>query len=279
MCAEVTSGGARTSPLLPMWLRVFFLLNVVQDFAIGISGLLAPEDIVIPLKGLSPVNARFIAALYLGGGVVILLVAFVRRAIDARIALYSFFVITALVLVMTFVYWQEFTEDGVPWIWLITYIVDPLLAPLALVTLGILGPGDPGGHRLTALFAGEAIVFGGAGIALLLAPEALLTAWPWTLTPLLARVYAAFFLAFALGAALAAWERRVGAVRPFLAGSLALLVFSLIASLVHVAAFDHGPGRWMWFASHLVGIALFSFALATLGRGTPRRGTVAPAPA
>ena len=132
--------------------------------------------------------------------------AFVRRAVDARIALYAFFVITALVLLMTFVYWEEFTTDGVPWLWLFTYIVDPILAPLAIVTLGLVGPAEPGGHRLTALFIGEAVVFGASGIALLLAPERMVDAWPWALTPLLARVYAAFFLAFAVG-------RRAGRLR------------------------------------------------------------------
>ena len=60
--------------------------------------------------------------------------------------------------------------NGVPWLWLFTYIVDPVLAPLALVTLGLIGPAEPGGHRLTALFIGEALVFGASGIALLLAP-------------------------------------------------------------------------------------------------------------
>jgi hypothetical protein len=274
--AEATGGAARMSPL-PRWLRVFFLLNVLQDFAIGITGLLAPEHIVIPLKGLSPLNARFIAALYLGGGVVILIVAFVRRAVDARIALYAFFVITALVLVMTFAYWEEFTTDGVPWLWLFTYIVDPILAPLALVTLGLLGPAEPGGHRLTALFIAEAVVFGASGLALLLAPERMVDAWPWALTPLLARVYAAFFLAFAVGAALAAYERRVAAVRPFLIGSLVLVAGTLVASLVHLDAFEHGPGRWLWFASHVLAVALFAAAIASLGRGAERPRTLRPA--
>jgi hypothetical protein len=264
MASTSPSPAARTSSAVPLWLRIFFLANVVQDLAIGVSGLASPRHIVIPLKGLSPVNARFIAALYLGGGVVILAVAFVRRAVDARIALYAFFTITALVLVMTFAYWETFTKDGIPWLWLFTYIVDPLLAPIALVTLGVLGPARPGRHRLTALFVGEAIVFGGSGIALLLAPTAMLRAWPWTLTPILSRVYAAFFLAFAIGAALAAWERRIAAVRPLILGSLALLVVSLVASLVHLSKFDHGPGRWLWFAGHCLGVALFAFALATL---------------
>jgi hypothetical protein len=262
---------------LPRWLQVFFLLNVVQDFAIGFTGLLVPADIVIPLKGLSPLNARFIAALYLGGGVVILIVAFVRRAVDARIALCAFFVITALVLLMTFAYWEEFTTDGTPWLWLFTYVVDPLLAPIAIVTLGLVGPAEPGRHRLTALFAGEAVVFGASGIALLVAPDTMVDAWPWALTPLLARVYAAFFLAFAIGAGLAAYERRVAAVRPFLIGSLVLVAGTLVASLLHLSRFEHGPGRWLWFASHVLAIALLAAAIATLNRGAERPRALRPA--
>ena len=102
-------------------------------------------------------------------------------------------------------------------------------------------------------------------------------AWPWALTPLLARVYAAFFLAFAVGAALAAYERRVAAVRPFLIGSLVLVAGTLIASLAHLDAFEHGPGRWLWFVSHLLAIALLAAAIASLGRGAERPGTLRPA--
>lgn len=269
-------GAARMSPP-PRWLQAFLLLNVVQDFAIGVSGLLSPTHIVIPLKELTPLNARFIAALYLGGGVVILLSAFVRRAVDARIALYALSVITALVLLMTFAYWGEFTRDGIPWIWMFTYLVDPVIAPFAIVALGIVEGAAPGRHRLTALFVGEAAVFGGCGIVLLFAPRAMVDAWPWALTPLLARVYASFFLAFALGAALAAFDRRPAAIRPFLTGSLALLSTTLLVSLVHLSKFDHGPGRWLWFLAHAVGIALFALALATLDRGPGRLRAIATA--
>jgi hypothetical protein len=251
---------------VPWWLRAFFLVNVVQDAGIGISGLLAPGHIVIPLKGLTPFNARFVASLYLGGGIVILLATLVRRAVDTRLALYSLFAITVLVLVMTFAYWAQFTVDGIPRLWLTTYVVDPLVAGFAVLWLGLIGAAEPGRHRFTALFIAQAAVFGGAGLALLLAPDAVLAAWPWTVTRLLARVYAAFFLAFALGAALAAHERRPAAVRPFLVGSLALLAFSLGVSLRHLDRFHDGPGPWLWFTVHLLGLALFAVALARLGR-------------
>jgi len=128
----------------------------------------------------------------------------------------------------------------------------------------------PGRHRLTTLFAGEAVVLGASGIALLVAPDTMVDAWPWALTPLLARVYAAFFLAFAVGAALAAYERRVAAVRPFLIGSVVLVAGTLTASLAHLSSFDHGPGRWLWFVSHVVAIALLAAGIVSLSRGAGR---------
>ncbi|MDP9240224.1 MAG: hypothetical protein M3O55_06225, partial [Actinomycetota bacterium] len=197
---------------------------------------------------------------------VILLAACARRAVDTRIALISFLAITVLVLAMTFVYWQQFTVDGVPKLWMFTYIVDPLLAPLILTRLRLWRAAEPGRHRSTWVFLGQAVVFGALGVALLLAPNSLLSGWPWVLTRLLARVYAAFFLAFALGAVLAAYERRAAAVRAFAAGSLVLLLSTLVTSLIHLARFDHGAGRWLWFAVHAVGIAAFGYAVAATAR-------------
>lgn len=269
-----TAGGI-SSPT-PWWLRAFLLVNVVQDFGLGLSGLFDPQHILIPLKGLTPLNARFVGSLYLGGGVVILCAALVRRTIDTRIPLYSLFVITALVLGMTFAYWSTFTVDGVPELWMVTYVVDPVVVPVAVVTLGLVRSTTPGRHRLSGLFLAEAVVLGGAGIALLLAPDAVLSAWPWALSRLLARVYGAFFLAFGIGALLAAYERRPAAVRPFLVGSLALLACTLGTSLWHLERFDDGPVRWVWFGVHLVGLVLLSLGLATLTRA---RSVDAPATA
>jgi hypothetical protein len=148
--------------------------------------------------------------------------------------------------------------------------------PIALVKLGIGRAAAPGRHRLTTLFVAEAVVLGGPGIALLLAPTGLLTAWPWTLTRLLARVYGAFFVAFAVGALLAAYERRPAAVWPLLTGSLALLAFMLGAPLQHLDRFQHGPVRWLWFGALVVGLAAFSAGQATLTR-VRHRGSLAAA--
>jgi hypothetical protein len=263
-------GGSSDVRSPPWWLRAFLLVNVVQDVGLGLSGLLVPEHFLIPLTGLTPLNARFVGSLYLGGGVVIFCAALMRRVVDVRIPLWSFFVITVLVLGMTLVYWTDFTVGGVPELWMLTYVVDPVVVPVAIATLGLVRPAAPGRHRLTNLFLGEAVVLGGAGIGLLIASDAVLGAWPWTIDPLLARVYAAFFLAFAVGALLAAYERRPRAVLAFLAGSLALLVFILVTTLLHLDRFSSGWALALWCAVDVAGIAAFARGLATSTRSRKR---------
>ena len=77
---------------------------------------------------------------------------------------------------------------------------------------------------------------------------------------MLARTYAAIFLAFALGAALAANESRPEAVRPFAFSSLVLVATAAVASLVHHAKFDGGPSTWVWAAGLAAGVAGFTAA-------------------
>jgi hypothetical protein len=84
--------------------------------------------------------------------------------------------------------------------------------------------------------------------------------WPWALTAVLARTYAAIFLAFALGAALAAGERRPQAVRAFAVSSLTLVAVTAAVSLAHHAKFDGGPSTWVWVAGLAAGLAGFAVA-------------------
>jgi len=56
----------------------------VQGFGIGLTGLIAPSEMQIPLR-ISPLNSRFVAALYIGGGVGVLLAAFLAPAAPRRV--------------------------------------------------------------------------------------------------------------------------------------------------------------------------------------------------
>jgi hypothetical protein len=287
----------------PWWLQVFLLVGAVEAIAIGASSWLAPEGSLsrrlLPLAGGSasyspasgwasdptyagssipasdaldparvrPLNGRVIGAFYLAGAVGIVASYLTRRAIDARIFVFGFGFIAGSLLIMTFAYWGDFTANSVPYGWLVSYIADPLVAVVAIVSLGLMRPAVPGTHRLTTLFLVQAALLGATGLVLLLAPGMAADLWPWTLTDVLARVYACFFLGFALGGLLAAGETRVAAIRPFAVASAALALFVLIGSAQHLDRFKHGIREWLWLGTFgLLGV-LFVAALPSLFRG------------
>jgi hypothetical protein len=253
----------------PRWLLAFLLLNVGEDCSIGISGLALGNRILVPLQGLTPLNARFIATLYTAGAVAVGLTLLARNVVDLRIVLVAFEAITLLVLVMTFVYWREFTADGTPIGWLFTYTVDPIVGAFAIVWLGLRRPAAPGRHPLSALFALGAVFFGALGAALIVDPRAVAHGWPWGITPLLGRVYGSFFCAFGVGCALAVWERRGAALRPFTVATLALFAVSAAVSIYHKSRFHASPQTTVWLCVHVVGVMAFAAALVVLARPAP----------
>ena len=272
------------SERMPTWLRVFLLANVVEDAATGLSGLLFGDRILAPLD-VTPLNGRFVGALYVSGGIGILLAALARTTRDVRAILASFLTIVVLVECVTFVYWSEFTNGRTPVVWLVTYTVDPIVLVLVLVSIsrvrtqGASTDIDPG--PVGAILRAQAFVFGVVGVALLIGTEGIRELWPWTLPALVARVYASFFLALAVGAAIAA--RRVTAVtaRTILAPALAIPVLGILASLAHLSRLESGLPTAAWFGANaavsvlaLAGLVLVEHARAQTppaGRRWPRR--------
>jgi hypothetical protein len=257
---------------MPWWFRAFLLVNVVQDLAVGITGLRGPEHILVPLEGLTPLNSRFIAALYLAGGLAILVAALLPDVTATRPVMAAFGVITLLVAAVTYANWDEFTAGGTPTMWLVTYTLDPIVIAALVVVFALWRLGPTLRHRLTALLLIEAAVFGVLGLALLVVPGAMVEFWPWAMTTLLARVYAAFFLAFAVGPLIAAFDPRVATQVPVFTGSFALTIFTLVASALHSSRFDGGPATWLWLGTAVAGAAAFGAGLVYLA--TRPRGEV-----
>jgi hypothetical protein len=252
---------------VPWWLRAYLLLGAVQGLAIGLTGMFRPAHVVgFPLVT-TPLNTRFVASFYLAGAAGLIASAVVRRAIDARIYVFGFVAVTTLLLIATLWYWSTYTADGVPYPWLLSYILEPIAGVAIIRALHLERPARPGTHPLSPVFIAQAAAFGLLGLVLAAAPSLAVRLWPWALTAVLARTYAAIFLAFAAGAALAAHERRPEAVRPFALSSLVLVAATAIASLVHHAKFDGGPSTWVWAAALAAGIAGFTVAgMASLRR-------------
>ncbi|HEX5416847.1 MAG TPA: hypothetical protein VFZ25_14380 [Chloroflexota bacterium] len=258
---------------IPTWLRALFLINVVLLAPQGI-GFFSPANIPFPVA-VTPLNARFIGALYLAAAVGMILSALGADLADLRIFLFAFAFISILVLIVTFVYWGEFTAKRIPLIWLATYIVDPIAATAALLTLRPLHPARPSRHRLSAIFLLTGLVFGGSGLVMLAAPALASTIWPWKITALLAQVYGAFLFSFGGSAVLAAWEARPSAVRPFVASTVTLAVLTVVASLIHLDRFAPGIASLVWFIVFAIALVAFAGCLVVVLGSRGHRSVIA----
>jgi len=258
------------------WLRAYFAFAAVQGLGIGLTGLLVPAEMQIPLR-ISPLNARFVAALYIAGGIGVLWAAFARRPAQTRLFVLAFGLATGLILILTVVHWSEFMADPLPHrpVWLFDYVADPLLALLIVPAAGLWPSRPSRGQRLSPLLLVETALFGALGLALLLAPDAVAAAWPWSLPAVLGQLYGCFFLTFAVGATLAAAETEPAARRAFILSSLALVTLVLVASLLHLDRFKAEPVSWAWFATLALGVVAFGWALLPIRARPWQRAPVA----
>ena len=130
---------------------------------------------------------------------------FVRLVLGGR---WSFFALgflpittfTWFMLAATALHWDRFNHEHVSFVaWLVLYVITPFLVPVLWLRNrrtdpGTLAPGDvrvPPPVRAAALVVG--LVLTGAAVLLLVAPDVVIPVWPWTLTPLTARVVGGWF--------------------------------------------------------------------------------------
>jgi hypothetical protein len=247
---------------MPWLIRAYLVFAAIQGLGIGLTGMLLPSETQIPLR-ISPLNARFVAALYIAGGVGVLWGAFARRREEARLFVVCFGFATGIILILTIAHWSDFMADALPHrpIWIFDYVVDPLLALVIVPLYGLWPPRVGVRHRLTPLLIVQGTVLGVLGLALLFFPDAVAPLWPWALPPLLGQLYACFFLTFALGAFLAARETEPRAIVGFTLSSLALAVLVLVASLLHLDRFKAEPVTWVWFIVWGIGLCALSTAM------------------
>jgi hypothetical protein len=243
------------------WIRAYLILGALQAILIGGRGLLVPAETPIPLD-VTPLNARFIAALYLAAAVGLVLSVLVRDRADARLFVITFGLATTFILLLSILYWNDFLgadrDHRLGWIW--SYVIDPPLAALVIFAGRLVPARTAAYHRLTPLFLVEAAVLGVLGVMMLAAPAIAARGWPWALPPRLSQLYACFFLAFALGALLTAREQQGGARRNFTIASFALMAFVIVASLLHVNRFQPGLVSWVWFGGFLLGACTLALA-------------------
>jgi hypothetical protein len=209
-----------------------------------------------------PLSAAFLGAGYAAGTGLVLLS--LRTAVwsHARVPVVTIFVFTLVTLVATVLHLDRFhlQEDqaGLPlaaaWLWIAVYVlVPPAIAVLWWAQERAPGHGPPEhvplAPWLVALLAAQGTVMTVVAIALFVAPSSAAALWPWPLSPLIARMVAAWLLAFGVAAGLAIRARDLGRMR---AAAIAYAVFGvleLVALLRYPDVVAWGsPAAWGYLA-------------------------------
>jgi hypothetical protein len=218
----------------------------------------------------TPLNARFIAALYVSLGLGVLFAAFAEQYRAVRLVLIGVGLATALLFVMTLPRLPQI--NPFPTLWMLFYLIDPLLVLLTFWKLGLRdSPGD-GTNPLAPLWLSQCLLFGIAGVVLFFLPQIAIALWPWTMSEDLSQMYSMFFLSISVISLLAAREPRWPAVRlvALMVEVLALLV--LVASSLHLDRFKPGPSTVVWFAFFVLEALIFGGLVIRRGLRVPAQG-------
>ena len=166
-----------------------------------------------------PLTAAFLGGGYGAGFLMVLLALRTHAWAHARVPVVTVLIFSTLTLVATLLHRDRFHfgADGAiarfaAWFWLGVYIVVPVALVLLAVRQQRMPGADPERRQPLPVWLAAVLVAQGAvmlvvGVVLFVDPARSATLWPWTLTPLTARVVAAWLVAFGVAALLALVER------------------------------------------------------------------------
>ncbi len=165
-------------------------------------------------------TAIWMGAGYLGGGYLLAHAAFGRRWHAAAAGFPPVAVFTAAMLLATVLHWERFDPNHFPFqLWLVLYAVTPFLIPFLWLRNRMTDPGEIGtGDRTVPGIASLAMRLFGvaastAAIFMFVFPGTAVSIWPWTLTPLTARILGGWFALLGVGGLVIAADRRWSAWR------------------------------------------------------------------
>jgi hypothetical protein len=207
-------------------------------------------------------TAMMLGAIYIGGAYYFVRVMGAERWHWIQIGLLPVTVFASLLGVATILHWDRFNHEHVSFFaWASLYFTTPFLVVATWLRNRLTDPGTPDADD-AVLPQVVRVTMGAVGVlsfavsmVLFTFPHLMIGAWPWTLTPLTARVVGAMFAlgltAFGIGR-----ERRWSAVRIMLQAQIFMMVMVLTATVRAWAEFDKAlPSTWLF----LVGLLLIIF--------------------
>jgi len=256
--------------------RIYFGAVGLLALWVGIWGYFIPDKVDKAIPWLvPPLHARFLGAMYLSGTAFMIGGILSRYYAEVKVMIRVILIWTGMLFVVSLFYLSEFDYSRTQvWIWFGAYIIYPLIA-LWLIWKGrtlhekLTGSGLPAWVR-SYLFA-QGVLVTVLALSLLLAPEFMVSVWPWKITRLLAQIYSAPFLAYGLSSMMISRPQTWAEIRVVVTATFVFAFGVLLASFLHGALFSPGTiSTWMWFGGFLLGtfmLGLLTIQSARAGRG------------
>jgi hypothetical protein len=219
----------------------------------------------------SPLNARFIASLYVALALGVVACSFARNYIETRIVLVGIAMVTSVLFFLTLLrmYLHPHELPHAPIFWLLFYAIDPLMVAAVFWRFGW-GPREaPTRGALTVVLVAEALLFGISGLVFLVSPSSAITLWPWAITEPQAQLYSVFFLTIAAVSLLAVREARWEAVRWLVLMIALLALMVLVVSVYHLPRFTRPAATAIWFATFFAEAVVFGGVFVWKLRSSP----------
>lgn len=192
-----------SNPPISLLLSAVTWLEVAVLVVAG-GGLLIANPLVVGIWpwSLAPFNLRFLGALYTAALLAAFLQSWFGRWAPGRMVTTMIFVFTLVVTACSFLHWARFDPEKVEvWVWFALYIGVCLNAGTHLWWYRrVPEAGSAPASRPRAVLLAQALVLGGYGVALLIAPEQAARLWPWKIDDFHAQLYSVTFLTPAAGA-------------------------------------------------------------------------------
>ena len=211
-------------------------------------------------------TSMYIGAAYLGGAWTLSQAAIGRHWHRVSPVFPAVTVFASAMLIATVLHWDRFSLGTPAFItWLILYIVAPFLIPAIWLYNRRTDSGEPeesdvvvsaAARLITRIIGTVVLLFVFTGF---LYPTLLITIWPWTLTPLTARVLCGWLSVIGTGAWMISSDPRWTAWRAILEGIFLAYSLIFVAAAMNPADFKTGIFNWYTILTAVMLITIFLF--------------------
>ena len=223
--------------VIPFLLMAFLILYIFPD--------LSGERFAWEIK--PHMTALFIGSGYLGGAYMFVYAIFGKKWHHVKAAFPPVTTFTIAMLIATFLHWNRFDIHHFPFqVWLFLYIITPFIVPYLWIKNRATDPGTPDPDDLTipALanwgFMASGIIGIGMALFMFISPQTTISIWPWTLSPLTARILGGWFGLLGVGGLYASQDSRWSAWRMPMQSITFWGILILIGAFMNSGDFTNG---------------------------------------